>query len=147
MRDIKFKLYDINLNDFYTEFAITEDGKILLNVIGDEWCLVNPDNFKILQYTGLKDKNGKEIYEGDSVETPFRTTGFNIGFRGDDEIYTGFYRGVVHYQASRGFFQKNVVMLGDEDESGLWTKRSDLSNIIQSRCEIIGNIYENPELA
>jgi len=75
--------------------------------------------FDIQQYTGLKDKNGKEIYEGDIfIEDTF-----------DDEakklISTVIFK--------EGMFTDNA---GDEP----------LYEILMNEIEIIGNIHENPEL-
>jgi hypothetical protein len=64
MREIKFRVWD-NHNH-----VIIEVGKDLLNYQG----------FEIMQYTGLKDKNGKEIYEGDIVKTENKTYNFEVIF-------------------------------------------------------------------
>lgn len=69
------------------------------------------------QFTGLLDRHGKEIYEGDIVK--------QIDWNGEDEIFQ-----VVNLQdffESKGYMEKE---LGED-----WDK-----------FEIIGNIYENPEL-
>lgn len=72
----------------------------------------------LLQYTGLKDKNGKEIYEGDIVA----------------EI---FYKKVVgKYEVKYDGFQIAPFTLGSEFES----------TCLPNDCEVIGNVFENPEL-
>lgn len=73
-----------------------------------------------MQYTGLNDKNGKEIYEGDIVQ-------FTIEH--EEEIDDVTYKEAVHF--SEGCF--NV-----DGEVPL--------NAFSDECEVIGNIYENPEL-
>lgn len=78
--------------------------------------------FEVMQYTGLKDKNGKEIYEGDIVK--FRIKNLIVGF---DTAYSGYY--FLENDATAGF-----LMYGP-----FYQRNS-------SECEVIGNIYENPEL-
>jgi hypothetical protein len=67
-----------------------------------------------LQFTGLKDKNGREIYEGDVIS-----------------IHEGYERGSV------GFRKGNFVLENTDKAIG---------NYITETIEVIGNIYENPEL-
>lgn len=74
---------------------------------------VQQEDFILMQYTGLKDKSGKEIYEGDIIKTE------------------GGALGVVKWRHF-GFEQDMINTLG-------WW-------VIQEDGEIIGNIYENPEL-
>lgn len=83
----------------------------------------NSEHHELMQYTGLKDKNGKEIYEGDIVRlTP------NRGVE-DDKIVTG---PVV--------MGKHGVYVGNDG----WQNYGIHTHWIET--EIIGNIYENPEL-
>lgn len=75
-----------------------------------------------LQFTGLLDKNGKEIYENDVVEGQYYKHG--IGY---------FVIGRVEWVIS-GF-----IVVGIDQYSGVHAE-------LNSNYEIIGNIYENPDL-
>ena len=84
--------------------------------------------FNVMQYTGLKDKNGKEIYEGDVLDLSL----------GDDSVL----RCEVIYEAPsfcRKWYNANTIRLRQREiEPMAWN-----THIVY---EVIGNIYENPEL-
>mgnify|MGYP001233689767 FL=1 len=82
--------------------------------------VVSGNHAILMQYTGLKDKNGKEIYEGDIIRESDGDGGY-------------IYAKVVYYKD--GFMGKEK---GFEPEYPI----SDFKN----ETEVIGNIYENPEL-
>ncbi len=85
---------------------------------------VEDERFVLMQYTGLKDKNGKEIYEGDIV----------IKFGIDDAKYEVKYgeQLVGHDWLGVGFYTFN---------------KSEQCNIFGGNyIKVIGNIYENPDL-
>ena len=96
-----------------------------------------------MQYTGLKDIDGVEIYEGDILETPFD---YPANDYLDYEGESGMFRGKVRYMPSRGFYMSQCIAKSDCFDTGYkWSKRKDLQ-IRATRSVVIGNIHENPEL-
>lgn len=88
-------------------------------------------NMELMQFTGLHDKNDREIYEGDIIKFAERTE-----FRG--MLKSGV--GKVQYAENVGSFSIQVT---HEDGSGIeWS----LEHFVITEFEIIGNIYQNPKL-
>ena len=77
------------------------------------------------QYTNLKDKNGKEIYEGDIIE---------------------FKQYVIDSNNKVNPNKFKTVVQEVKFESSIITQGFNVYKAFSDRCEIIGNIYENPEL-
>jgi uncharacterized phage protein (TIGR01671 family) len=106
-----FKILFTETDGLIIYFKSTESGK-------EPGHLIERDSrLKLMQYTGLKDKNGKEIYEGDIVNYPFKNFNGKIIF-----LHGGF------------CIETNAVC------------RYDLDNSASTSVEVKGNVFENPEL-
>lgn len=117
MREIKFRAWD-EQNKVMEYKVNVNDGKPVK--YGYQWF--NHGNTihdsELMQYTGLKDKNGKEIYEGDLIKVDDEHL-YIICFRVQDSGYIG--------SNEYGYDEQDLCYLA-------------------CNYEVIGNIYENPEL-
>lgn len=86
--------------------------------------------YTIQQFTGLKDKNGKDIYEGDYINFSTDNT-VDLGYRD----IMDWKNQVVHYDE-----EKACVFFGHKYEFQI------LDRIIPETLEVVGNIFDNPEL-
>lgn len=101
------------------------------------WAFTTPSRFIPLQCTGLKDKNGKFIFEGDIVRVDGNL--FEIVYEiGSFMIATKTNCASIHQ--FKGYWNDNVYPL-----SQLYFEYKNEEFAINN-LEIIGNIYENPEL-
>ena len=128
MRETNFRAWDSLTNKMFPVEII--DYSVRSVYIGESNGLSGErdfDDIELMQFTGLKDKNGKEIFEGD----------------------------IVRYKLGRNIFTEVVVY--DKDSAGFGVVDNDVDGIIFSfgelwedielhNLEIIGNKYENPEL-
>ena len=125
MREIKFRGKIPGLTDWiYGYYAKSgEDHFILLDIDSeDNYSIVDPET--VGQYTGLKDKNGREIYEGDICGCFCNTQLFE-----------------VKYCSERcGYFFDDCILSGDCDPA------PECLGNLESTIEVIGNIHDNPEL-
>lgn len=116
MREIKFRYWYRNQNE------MAYNIKMIFPM--------NSDHPVVMQYTGLKDKNGKEIYEGDILGYPNPLV--------KDVVKFGLYDNKMSYDCH-------------VEGNGFYLERIGEGKVIQEflvsgHTEIIGNIYENPEL-
>lgn len=133
-REIKFRAYSSHNHKIYSVSDIewdidgriwvtADDGKNGIELIDEEAHL--------MQYTGLHDKNGREIYENDILKVTSE----------DGESYVA----TVKWFGDEGYPAFDL-----EGIPAAWCYESNaLATIFESgveTCEVIGNIFENPEL-
>ena len=148
MREILFRGKDIAGNWHYGDLInLTKEIKQICNHNQLEHAhSVNPET--VGQYTGLTDKNGKKIFEGDIVEMSFEGTGNTYGEDGRmyDYDFYGHKIGVVSFGSNGTFLNVKYGELHIDGEIVEGWTPSRRSRIAGYRSEIIGNIHDNPEL-
>lgn len=139
MREIKFRAWDSELN-FYVDqlrYFIELDGSVWFNLgtnDGGDSLLDQSEKLIIEQFTGLHDKNGKEIYEGDIVAYFALHCDKYISDPSEKTIGT-----VIFYKDRCQFLPQEIEK---NIRGGNYITPWDfLKEIV-----IIGNIHENPEL-
>jgi uncharacterized phage protein (TIGR01671 family) len=131
MREIKFRAWDKvnNIMCKVLNIAPSDDGICSVQGIAVTELGVSiraGKYFELMQDTGLKDKNGVEIYEGDILSYPE-----------EEQIIS-----IVWDDSSAGWEFNEHSGLDDGVGRGDW----DFNIGIAKNCKVIGNIYENPEL-
>lgn len=122
----KFRAWDSAKKEMFKDtFAITESGQVV--VVEQESVASSPDyvfveHLVIMQSTGLVDKNGKEIFDGDILDYKGR-------------------KALVRWHGSYASFIYRFV-----DEPHKRNAEWKPLYLAYMKCEIIGNIYDNPEL-
>ena len=122
MREFKFRAWDTEKQEMATvNFIGLNDYEVGME---DEecrrWRATYPYVCRLMQYTGVKDKNGREIYEGDIVE------------------YKNEYH-VIEWDDCK-FMAKGFYCSSQDTPDDFF------SEFAYTNCKVIGNIYENPDL-
>lgn len=140
-REIKFRAWDMARGCFFKptyeayngrleDLSIEFSGKLLRRTLEinaeDESCFEG--QYILMQYTGLKDRNGKEIYEGDIVTLPY-------------ENNKNLLQAVIEWSFSGWCFRWCNKRVSS-------TRGREIESVFHNIefFEIIGNIYENPKL-
>lgn len=133
MRELKFRAWDnlhkemivtgFHVFGEYTLFNLI--GQYCFETKGNKSSLERYDDIVVTQYTGLEDKNEKEIYEGDVVKC-----GYGVG--------------IVVFNA--GCFMVEWIDDKEAYMEFLFSRKEMYARKDDELFEIVGNIYENPEL-
>ncbi|KYG89021.1 hypothetical protein A0U40_13420 [[Bacillus] sp. KCTC 13219] len=94
---------------------------------------------ELMEFTGLKDMNGKRIYSGHIIKQTYITRENEDGIN-----YTGHHIGKVIITASKGVCMPNPWVFDDERDKPY--KANQYKTVVGYRCEIIGNIHEHSHL-
>jgi uncharacterized phage protein (TIGR01671 family) len=124
-RQIKFRAWnpDDKRIEYPLVFAICSNGKLQPLIKCSDGNRAYKD-YPIMQYTGLTDKNGKEIYEGDIIQW----TSSNVFSLGEIRKVQINYVEAQYWGQGRNLGVYLAELLANE------------------KCEVIGNVFENPEL-
>ena len=132
-REIKFRAWEVNkgLGGRMTE------PFTLIDIHNRKYVATGfADRIEFMQFTGLLDKNGKEIYEGDILRS------LHYKLENQDPKYL--YHKVI-YDTNHAFF--DAINVTNKDESLLTNGNCFLYVALKDNTiEVIGNIYENPDL-
>jgi hypothetical protein len=119
-REIEFRAWDKKTGEMFEvhELYFVNNSNTFGKGILDEHNDFHPmDEIELLQSTGLLDKNGKKIFKGHILK--------------------------IYYQNNQKSYLKEVKWLNDAINKGRWDA---LDNCAYTSCEVVGNIFENPEL-
>ena len=127
MREIKFRAWDKKENKMFQVFSITlnEDGTLRYVFYWDRYPMLKDKDVELMQWTGLQDTNGQDIYEGDIISE-------------DPSVWNGhFYYFIVNMRD--GCWEAKSTIPLDKNARGCL-----LFTIKNPKVE--GNKFENPEL-
>lgn len=129
---MKFRAYDSKHKEMFEEtFVVTEDGEVMVieqkySTAPLEYVVVN--HLVLMQSTGLFDKKGVEIFEGDIIKN------------GQDDVMC------MKKHDTLGFYVERKSRVDFVADCAVLEKFEAMAEEIADSIEVIGNIYENPEL-
>ena len=124
MNNLKFRAWDKKHKEMFEVIKIEYNQNIIYMAKELSWFVIRTENeIELMQSTGLFDKNGVEIFEGDIIDVGTRIPFLNKIQRDEETAYL------------------KLVPLDKRWTESYFTNFED-----KSRYEVVGNIYENKEL-
>lgn len=120
MREIKFRAWDVKRKKWVTDFSVSNEGKVMCIASCLSYGGVHETKVELVQFIGLHDRKGKEIYDVDVM------------------LWPDGYKQVI------GFNEKHTETSVRDIETSFGYHFDSQHPVEQG--EVIGNFYENPEL-
>jgi len=119
-REIKFRVWDKFQNKFLDHSCYFNSKDFNEFTAFDRYFKCDEEGCIVQQYTGLKDKNGREIYEGDIIQLENAPYKYEV-------VWNKWHWGIDSKGIVTDFIQSFTIA-------------------VEERCIVIGNIFENPDL-
>jgi uncharacterized phage protein (TIGR01671 family) len=137
-REIKFRYWESSHKIMNYDCGVLPNGTNASKSVSSNGIFINPKSQKedfLMQFTGLKDKNGKEIYEGDIVQ--FQTV------KAISETTT---KAVIEYEVQAAQYWAKWHTGKAHRYHVLQANEGGGSGYFDTTMEVIGNIHQNPDL-
>lgn len=140
MREIKFRAWDKKRFGMFKDVGVIPHAGVIETGLDDHFLL---EDVELMQYTGLKDKNGKEIYEGDIVNVGRKDLEWSM-----EEGYVGqviYDNATIDIGVNGGEYSNMVcgfICRSTKDSAHM----DEYCTNEMEEGEVIGNVWENKEL-